>query len=92
MATKSVKPTKRAISARAASGPPPGLSAVALKETLWETLNRIKSDQMLPSQGDAIASQAREILRTIKVQLQIVGQAKRTVPIDVVEFAERSRT
>jgi hypothetical protein len=44
---------------------------------------------MLPSQGDAIASQAREILRTIKVQLQIVGQSKRTVPVDVIEFAER---
>jgi hypothetical protein len=68
----------------------PALSAVALKETLWDTLNAIKSDTMLPSQGDAIASQAREILRTIKVQLQIVGQAKRTVPIDVVEFAERN--
>jgi hypothetical protein len=72
--------------------PPLGLSAVALKETLWDTLNRIKSDEMLPNQGDAIASQAREILRTIKVQLQIVGQAKRTVPIDVIEFAERNRT
>jgi hypothetical protein len=60
-----------------------------MKQTLWETLNAIKSDQMLSSQGDAIASQAREILRTIKVQLQIVGQAKRTVPVDVIEFAEK---
>ena len=90
MAIKSAKRTGRAISVKTAPEVMPALSAVALKETLWDTLNAIKSDTMLPSQGDAIASQAREILRTIKVQLQIVGQAKRTVPIDVVEFAERN--
>lgn len=65
------------------------LSAVNLKEALWDTLNQIKTDKMLPAQGDAIASQAREILRTIKVQLQIVGQSKRSVPLEVIEFAEK---
>jgi hypothetical protein len=65
------------------------LSATSLKTVLWETLNEIKTDTMLPAQGDAIASQAREILRTIKVQLQIVGQSKRQVPADVIEFAEK---
>ena len=64
------------------------LSAVALKEALWDTLNQIKTDKMLPAQGDAIAAQAREILRTVKVQLQIVGQSKRSVPLEVIEFAE----
>ncbi len=44
---------------------------------------------MLAAQGDAIASQAREILRTIKVQLQICAQAKRNVPTDVIDFAEK---
>jgi hypothetical protein len=43
----------------------------------------------MPAQGDAIAAQAREILRTVKVQLQIVGQSKRSVPLDVIEFAEK---
>lgn len=65
------------------------LSAVNLKTALWETLNKIKSDDMLPAQGDSIAAQAREILRTVKVQLQIVGQAKRKVPTEIVEFAEK---
>lgn len=68
---------------------PEKLSAVALKDVLWETLNEIKSDSMLPAQGDAIAAQAREILRTVKVQLQIVGQSKRSVPLEVIEFAEK---
>lgn len=65
------------------------LSAQSLKEELWDTLIQIKSDKMLAAQGDAIASQAREILRTIKVQLQIVGQSKRNVPTDVIDFAEK---
>jgi hypothetical protein len=66
------------------------LSAVNLKNELWETLQQIKSDTMQPAQGDAIASQAREILRTIKVQLQVCVQSKRQVPTEVIEFAEKA--
>jgi len=44
---------------------------------------------MLPNRADAIAAQSREILRTIKTQLQVSGQAKRPVPIDIIEFSER---
>ena len=66
----------------------PKLSATNLKEVLWGTLNDLRNDNMLPAQADAIAAQAREILRTVKVQLQIVGQSKRKVPVDVIDFAE----
>lgn len=65
------------------------LSASALKQALWETLNSIKEDKMLAAQGDAIASQAREILRTVNTQLRVVGQSKRTVPLEVINFAEK---
>lgn len=65
------------------------LTAANLKEALWDTLNQIKQDKMQASQGDAIAAQAREILRTIKVQLQIAGHTKRSVPLEVVNFAEK---
>ena len=64
------------------------LTAVNLKDALWETLNDIKSGAIQPGQGDAIAAQAREILRTVKVQLQITSQSKRSVPIEVITFAE----
>lgn len=67
---------------------PLALTAINLKETLWETLKAIKGDAMLPGQGDAIASQAREILRTVKVQLQVASQSKRPVPVDVITFTE----
>ena len=84
--------TKRRTVAANGSGPAPidlpELSATNLKSALWETLNAVKNNTMQPGHGDAIACQAREILRTIKVQLQIVGQAKRQVPTDIVGFAE----
>lgn len=65
------------------------LTATNLKDALWETLNGIKDNTMQPNQGDAIASQAREILRTVKVQLLIAGQTKRPVPSDVILFSEK---
>ena len=66
------------------------LSAVNLKNALWETLQSIKSDDMLPAQGDAIAAQAREILRTVKVQLQVASQSKRNVPTEIIDFVEKA--
>lgn len=66
------------------------LSAVNLKNALWDTLNQIKTDQMQPHQGDAVAAQAREILRTVKVQLQVAGFTKRNVPHEVIDFVEKS--
>lgn len=65
------------------------LSASSLKDILWETLTDLKTEQMMPNRADAIAAQSREILRTIKVQLQVAGQAKRQVPQEIIEFSER---
>ena len=85
--TKSTKPTEPSTNTSSGAGTMRGLSAVTLKEVLWETLHAIKSDVMLPAQGDAIASQAREILRTVKIQMQVAAQAKHKMPTDVVDFA-----
>jgi len=65
------------------------LNATNLKTALWETLQDIKAGTVQPGQGDAIAAQAREILRTVKVQLQVTNQSKRSVPADVIAFAEK---
>lgn len=65
------------------------LNASNLKAALWDTLNDIKTGVIQPGQGDAIAAQAREILRTVKVQLQVTSQSKRSVPADVITFAEK---
>ncbi len=66
------------------------LNAVNLKNALWGTLQDIKGDKMQANQGDAIAAQAREILRTVKVQLQVASQTKRAVPHEIIDFAEKA--
>lgn len=65
------------------------LSATNLKDALWETLNQIKDGEIQPHQGDAIASQAREILRTTNTQLRVMTQSNRNVPTSVIDFAEK---
>lgn len=65
------------------------LTATNLKDALWDTLNKVKDGSMQPAEADSIASQAREILRTVKVQLQVVSQGKRNVPTGVIDFAEK---
>lgn len=68
------------------------LTASNLKAALWQTLKDVRSRNMTPGSADAIASQAREILRTVKVQLAIANQTSRTVPIEVVEFSENTNS
>ncbi len=65
------------------------LTASSLKDVLWETLNDVKSEQMLPNRADAVAAQSREILRTIKTQMQIAGQSKRGLPQEIIDFSEK---
>lgn len=65
------------------------LTASGLKNILWETLTDLKHENILPNRADAIAAQSREILRTIKTQLQVAGASKRAVPQDIIEFSER---
>ncbi len=82
---KSVQRKKASVPAVTVIGP---LKATALKDILWETLNDLRSNQLPANRADAIASQAREILRTVKTQLQVTNAAKRPVPRDIVVFAE----
>lgn len=65
------------------------LNASNLKGELWKTLNDLRDNKIQPGHGDAIASQAREILRTVRTQLMVTQQAKRSVPADVIAFAEK---
>lgn len=65
------------------------LSATNLKNALWETLNKVKEGDIQPSQGDAVAAQAREIIRTVNTQLRVMNQSNRQVPVTVIDFAEK---
>ena len=65
------------------------LNASNLKGELWKTLQELRSGKIQPGHGDAIASQAREILRTVRTQLMVSSQSKRSVPADVIAFSEK---
>lgn len=65
------------------------LTATNLKQALWETLDNVKSGKIQPSDADAVATQAREILRTTNTQLRIAQQSKRSIPAEVISFSEK---
>lgn len=66
------------------------LDAVNLKEALWTTLQGVQKGDITPGSGDAIASQAREILRTVRTQLTIFAQAGQSVSKELINFATPS--
>lgn len=66
------------------------LNAEQLKDALWDSLKSVKNGQMQPAVGDSVATLGREILRTVKVQLQVANQTKRSVAQEVIDFAENT--
>jgi len=64
------------------------LTAKNLKDALWITLEKVQSGVMDAGQGDSVATQAREILRTVNTQLRVSHQSKQPVPADVISFSE----
>ena len=64
------------------------LNAVNLKTTLWDTLLSVKEGRTTPATGDVVASQAREILRTVRTQLQVFSQAGEAVAAELIDFAK----
>ncbi len=64
------------------------LTANNLKESLWETLQGLKDGTIEPGNADAIASQAREIVRTASLQLRVASQSQRQVPSELISFSE----
>jgi hypothetical protein len=64
------------------------LNAKNLKNVLWETLNEVKTGKMEAGQADSVATQSREILRTVNTQLRIMQQSKRNVGTELIDFAE----
>jgi hypothetical protein len=65
------------------------LNAGSLKAALWDTLKDLRANNIQPGHADSVASQAREILRTVRTQLMVTQQAKRPVPVDCINFAEK---
>lgn len=88
-ATKSTKKTAASNAApKSANAGPQKLTAQNLKSALWDTLQEIRGGSLSAGDADAVASQAREILRATNTQLRISAQSNRVVPQDVIKFSE----
>lgn len=61
------------------------VNSSGLKSALWDTLNQVKAGTMSPTVANSVATQAREILRTVKVELDI-GRAGKTVTRNTKSF------
>ena len=64
------------------------LNAKNLKTMLWNNLNGIADGTIQPSQADSMASQAREILKTVKTELEICKQSGKPVSDKLQKFPE----
>lgn len=64
------------------------LTTVNLKNALWETLQNLKTGKIQYTDADAIASQAREIVRTTNTQIKIAQASNRGLPKEVISFSE----
>lgn len=47
------------------------LTAENLKDLLWSTMNDVKNRRMKPPEANAVATQAREICRVQKLQIDV---------------------
>ena len=66
----------------------PKLNAQNLCNALWETLHKVKDSEIHPSEADAVAAQAREILRTRRTQMQIQKFDQVAASKDLVDCAK----
>lgn len=64
------------------------LTAVNLKNALWGTLKGLQNGTVQYTDADAIASQAREIIRTSNLQVKIAQAANRNLPQELIDFSE----
>ena len=64
------------------------LNAKNLKEKLWNNLQGIEDGSIQMNQADAMAGQAREILKTIRTELEITKQSGQAVSGKLKEFPE----
>lgn len=66
----------------------PMLTANSLKNILWESMIQLKDGSVSPQVSNAMATNCREILRVVRVQLQIATQMNQEIPVELIEFSE----
>ncbi len=64
------------------------LTAKALKEHLWETLQSLKGSNIEVDEALAVAGLSREIVRCANTQIKVAIHTGRKIPDEVMKFTE----
>ncbi len=64
------------------------LTAKELKGILWETIQKLLKNEIDVGTADSIAQQSREIVRVIKSQQSILGQAHENITEELLSYAK----
>ncbi len=62
------------------------LTASNLKEALWDTLQQVRGGDVTPAQAGKVSNLAREVVRVLNTELQIMAKTKMEVSDDVRAF------
>lgn len=65
------------------------LSAQNLKSVLWETLHAVKDKKISPREANAVAMQSGEILKVMKLELQVLGAASKKPGTGLLGFTSK---
>lgn len=64
------------------------LSGENLERTLWTTLHAVRTGEMSPVQADAVATQAREITRSIRTRMAILKMGSEPVSEGLLDYSK----
>ena len=64
------------------------LNGKALKQVLWETLHDLKQKKIDAKVANSVASQSREIMRVMKMELTVLSMAQKKVTAKMLGFVE----
>lgn len=66
------------------------LSAVNLKEVLFDTLQDVRARKVTVGEAAAAAKVSREIIRAVLTQIKVSEHTKRKLPNEVIRFSENA--
>lgn len=64
------------------------LTAESLCESLWSTMKEVRAGEISSESANAVAAQAREILRTRRLQKDIMAQSGKPIPARLLNFVD----
>lgn len=64
-----------------------GVNVVELQDSLWDTFKSLKAGELKPQSASAHARVAREVISAARLRMDILTQAGKALPKDMVDSA-----